>query len=359
MRYIYIVTIIFSIGVFSDDYSSIDLSDSKKNLSYEIFKKLEKDHYLKKINKENFNKKYFNAILNKLDENKNLFTADEVQKYLKKSEAFTENDFDIELAYELINLYFERLIMFSNFQIKLIEGDEFDFKKEDYLDIFYEDNQWQSNLIDLKKLWRLETKNDYLVIKLTESSNLKPQSDLIKRYQNRIRRINQQKEEDIFSLAINILTNQFDPHSSYLSPRSAEDFDLNMSLKLNGIGALLGVEDDYTKIINLVPGGPAEKSGKINPEDRITKIRQIGSSNYTDVVGWRIDEVVDLIRGEAGTEVEIEFISFDSDSDSTKLVTLKREEIKLEDRAAKSEIIDINERRIGIIDLPSFYIDFN
>ena len=130
MRYIYIVTIIFSIGVFSDDYSSIDLSDSKKNLSYEIFKKLEKDHYFKKINKENFNKKYFNAILNKLDENKNLFTADEVQKYLKKSEVFTENDFDIELAYELINLYFERLIMFSNFQIKLIEEDKFDFKKK-------------------------------------------------------------------------------------------------------------------------------------------------------------------------------------------------------------------------------------
>ena len=147
---------------------------------------------------------------------------------------------------------------------------------------------------------------------------------MIKRYKNRIRRISQQKEEDIFSLAINILTNQFDPHSSYLSPRSAEDFDLNMSLKLSGIGAHLGVEDDYTKIINLVPGGPAEKSGKINPEDKITRIRQIGSPNYTDVVGWRIDEVVDLIRGEAGTEVEIEFISFESNSDSTKLVTLKR-----------------------------------
>ena len=155
------------------------------------------------------------------------------------------------------------------------------------------------------------------------------------------------------------MSNQFDPHSTYLSPRSAEDFDVNMSLKLNGIGALLGIEDDYTKIISLVPGGPAEKSGKINPEDRITKIRQIGTDNYQDVIGWRIDEVVDLIRGEAGTEVEIEFISFDSSSDSTKLVTLKREEIKLEDRAAKSEIININNNKIGIIDLPSFYIDFN
>ena len=359
MRYIYILIIIFSIGVSSDNYNKIDLSENKRNLSNEIFNKLEKEHYLKKIDKNNFNKKYFDAIIERLDENKNLFIADEVQKFIKESEVFTENDFDIELAYELINLYFQRLVDFSNFQIKLIEENNFDFSKEDYLDIFYEDNQWQSNFDDLKNLWRLETKNDYLVIKLSESSSVKPQNDLIKRYKNRIRRISQQKEEDIFSLAINILTNQFDPHSSYLSPRSAEDFDLNMSLKLSGIGALLGVEDDYTKIINLVPGGPAEKSGKINPEDKITRIRQIGSPNYTDVVGWRIDEVVDLIRGEAGTEVEIEFISFESNSDSTKLVTLKREEIKLEDRAAKSEIVNVNDSRIGIIDLPSFYIDFN
>ena len=359
MRYIYILIIIFSIGVSSDNYNKIDLSENKRNLSNEIFNKLEKEHYLKKIDKNNFNKKYFDAIIKRLDENKNLFIADEVQKFIKESEVFTENHFDIELAYELINLYFQRLVDFSNFQIKLIEENNFDFSKEDYLDIFYEDNQWQSNFDDLKNLWRLETKNDYLVIKLSESSSVEPQNDLIKRYKNRIRRISQQKEEDIFSLAINILTNQFDPHSSYLSPRSAEDFDLNMSLKLSGIGALLGVEDDYTKIINLVPGGPAEKSGKINPEDKITRIRQIGSPNYTDVVGWRIDEVVDLIRGEAGTEVEIEFISFESNSDSTKLVTLKREEIKLEDRAAKSEIVNVNDSRIGIIDLPSFYIDFN
>ena len=359
MRYIYILIIIFSIGVSSDNYNKIDLSENKRNLSNEIFNKLEKEHYLKKIDKNNFNKKYFDAIIERLDENKNLFIADEVQKFIKESEVFTENHFDIESAYELINLYFQRLVDFSNFQIKLIEENNFDFSKEDYLDIFYEDNQWQSNFDDLKNLWRLETKNDYLVIKLSESSSVKPQNDLIKRYKNRIRRISQQKEEDIFSLAINILTNQFDPHSSYLSPRSAEDFDLNMSLKLSGIGALLGVEDDYTKIINLVPGGPAEKSGKINPEDKITRIRQIGSPNYTDVVGWRIDEVVDLIRGEAGTEVEIEFISFESNSDSTKLVTLKREEIKLEDRAAKSEIVNVNDSRIGIIDLPSFYIDFN
>ena len=345
--------------VIAEEYISIELSDSKKELSQEIFKKLNKEHYIKEIDKDDFNERYFKAIIEKLDKEKNLFVEKEVQTYIKKSRDVINGDFDIKLAYELINLYFERLTDFFEYQIDLIEEDTFDFSKKEYLDIYHEDNQWQSNFNDLYKLWKLETKNDLLVAKLSDSSNSEPSNDLIKRYKNRIRRITQQKEEDIFSLAINILSNQFDPHSTYLSPRSAEDFDVNMSLKLNGIGALLGIEDDYTKIISLVPGGPAEKSGKIKPEDRITKIRQIGTDNYQDVIGWRIDEVVDLIRGEAGTEVEIEFISFDSSSDSTKLVTLKREEIKLEDRAAKSEIININNNKIGIIDLPSFYIDFN
>ena len=351
--------LLLSSFVIANEYTNIELSDSKKDLSKEIFKKLEKEHYIKQINKDNFNERYLKAIIEKLDKEKNLFIEEEVQSYLKRSKDVSNNDFDINLAYELINLYFDRLIEFFEYQIILIEENAFDFSKKEYLDIFYEDNQWQTNFDDLYKLWRLETKNDLLIAKLSDSSNSEPSIDLIKRYKNRIRRIIQQKEEDIFSLAINILTNQFDPHSTYLSPRSAEDFDVNMSLKLNGIGALLGVEDDYTKIISLVPGGPAEKSGKISPEDRITKIRQIGSDDYKDVIGWRIDEVVDLIRGEAGTEVEIEFISFDSATDSTKLVTLKREEIKLEDRAAKSEIINIDGNKIGIIDLPSFYIDFN
>jgi len=345
--------------VIAEEYISIELSDSKKELSQEIFKKLNNEHYIKEIDKDNFNERYFEAIIEKLDKEKNLFIEKEVQSYIKKSRDVIDGDFDIKLAYELINLYFDRLTDFFEYQIDLIEENTFDFSKKEYLDIYYEDNQWQSNFNDLYKLWKLETKNDLLVAKLSDSSNSEPSNDLIKRYKNRIRRITQQKEEDIFSLAINILSNQFDPHSTYLSPRSAEDFDVNMSLKLNGIGALLGIEDDYTKIISLVPGGPAEKSGKIYPEDRITKIRQIGTDNYQDVIGWRIDEVVDLIRGKAGTEVEIEFISFDSSSDSTKLVTLKREEIKLEDRAAKSEIININNNKIGIIDLPSFYIDFN
>ena len=349
----------FCTFVFSNEYINIELSDSKKSLSNEIFKKLEKEHYLKKINKDNFNERYVKAIFEKLDKNKTYFTKEEVEYFLSKSMQNNSDYFDIGLAYDLINLYYKKLINFSDYQIYLLDEYEFNFSKEEYLDIFYEDNQWMYDSESLKDLWRLETKNDLLIANMSDSASSSPREDLKKRYSNRVRRINQQKEEDIFSLAINILTNQFDPHSSYLSPRSAEDFDMNMSLKLSGIGALLGVDEDYTKIISLVPGGPAQKSGKIKPEDRISKIRQKDSDEFTDVVGWRIDEVVDLIRGEAGTEVEIEFISFEADVDSTKLVTLKREEVKLEDRAAKSEVIQIENNKIGIIDLPSFYIDFD
>ena len=359
MKYLYFLIFIFTINVSAYDYEPIELSENKKDLSKEIYLKLEKGHFVKNKDKTNFNERYIKAVLKKLDKNKNYFTADEVNKFLEQSKLKGDGDFDIELAYDLINLYFEKIIKFSKFQIELVENDNFDFNKDEYLDIFYEDNKWALAGSDLEKIWRLETKNDLLIAKTSDSSSSKPNEDLIKRYKNRIRRVSQQKEEDIFSLAINTLSNLFDPHSSYLSPRSAEDFDVNMSLKLSGIGALLGVEDDYTKIISMVPGGPAEKSGKIQPEDRIAKIRQENAEEFVDVVGWRIDEVVDLIRGDIGSKVEIEFISFNSETDSRKLITLEREEIKLEDRAAKSKIIDIDDNKIGIIDLPSFYIDFD
>mgnify|MGYP001210879920 FL=1 len=359
MNYLYFFIFVFAINNIAEDYETIELSQTKKDLSKEVYSKLENGHFIKENDKKHFNERYVQAIFEKLDKNKNYFTNKEVNKYVMQSRVYNEYDFDIELAYELINLYFARMIDFSEFQIQLLKNDVFDFNKDEYLDIFYDDNKWATTYNQLEELWRLDTKNDLLVAKISDSASSNPNDDLIKRYKNRIRRINQQKEEDIFSIAINILSNQFDPHSSYLSPRSAEDFDLNMSLKLNGIGALLGVEDDYTKIISLVPGGPAEKSGKVKPEDRITRIRQEGSKEFEDVVGWRIDEVVDLIRGEAGTEVEIEFISFNSETDSNKSIILKREEIKLEDRAAKSKIIEINTNKIGIIDLPSFYIDFD
>jgi len=343
------------------EYVSQNLSADKIKISQEVFTKIQESHYVKDFVGEDFNKNYIIALIDKLDGNKQYFTKNEVEQFIARSELYKETNFDIDISYEIINLYFKRIVEFSEFQINLINSFSFSFEKDDFLDIYYEDNDW---LIDQKALdnqWKLQTKNEFLLTKMSDDSSSNPKKDLIKRYKNRIKRVNQQKEEDIFSIAMIVMANQFDPHSSYLSPRSAEDFDMNMSLKLEGIGALLGIEDDYTKIISLVPGGPAEKSGKISPDDKITRIRQKDKeSEYVDVIGWRIDEVVNLIRGESDTEVEIEFISSKASEGVRKIVTLKREEIKLEDRAAKGEIYDLaNKSKIGIIDLPSFYIDFN
>ena len=357
--FLFLVTTCSNDAYVPKEYVSTNLSNEKIDLSEEIFNKLQKEHYIKNFVDSSFYNNYVIALIDRLDESKVYFTEQEINSFKEESLINSEIGFDIDVAYTIINLYFKRLTELSEYQILTIQEDSFNFEIDEFLDIYYEDNNWVNNESELYEIWRLQTKNDLLVAMISDELSDSPKEDLVKRYKNRIRRVHQQKEEDIFSIAINTLANQFDPHSSYLSPRSAEDFDMNMSLKLEGIGALLGVEDDYTKIVSLVPGGPAKKSGKILPDDRITRVRQKDSSEYVDVVGWRIDEVVDLIRGEAGTEVEIEFISSKSSLNERKLVTLKREEIKLEDRAAKSKIyLNDDGQKIGIIDLPSFYFDF-
>ena len=340
-------------------------NDKNIILADEVFNKLSKEHYIQEIEGD-FNYNYIDYLINELDDDKRYFTKLEVNYFLNTSKSFSssEHAFDLESAYKIINLYFNRLIELSEFQLELIQKNNFDFNGSDTLDIYSEDNEWKPSKISLKNLWKQITKNDILTSKLADGSDAEAIENIKKRYTNRIRRINQRKNQDIFSIAMNSLTSQFDPHSTYFSPRSAEDFELNMSLKLEGIGALLTTEDDYAKIVSLVPGGPAEKSGQIDPEDKITRIKQEDSDEFEDVIGWRVDEVVDLIRGKSGTSLDIEFIPFDSEDNSNrKIVNLIREEIKLEDRAAKSRVHSLRvideEYKIGIIDLPTFYIDFN
>ena len=338
--------------------------DNRILLSDEIFTKLTEEHYVQKLD-DDFNYKYIEHLIDELDNNKQYFTKYEVNRFLSSAKLFnpSKQSFDIKSAYKIINLYFNRLLEFSDYQIMLIEKEAFIYNGIDSLDIYSDDNEWQPSKLALKRLWKKITKNDMLTSELADKADDNSIEKIKKRYTNRIRRINQRKDEDIFSLAMSSLTSQFDPHSTYFSPRSAEDFELNMSLKLEGIGALLTTEDDYATIVSLVPGGPAEKSGRIDPEDKITRIKQEDSEDFVDVVGWRVDEVVDLIRGKSGSSLDIEFIPSDSEDNSNrKIVNLVREEIKLEDRAAKSSIHSISildqEYKIGIIDLPTFYIDF-
>ena len=348
-------------------------------LCQEIYKKMTNEHFFNDKDLTSINSEIFDTLVDQLDSQKIYFTENEMASFKKKFSRFDDPtsyqkkysksslcSIDLKSEFAFINLYFNRLIEATNYQLKEVSRKNFDFSKEEIILIDDDQKKWHKNKFELKKAWRKLAKNDVLTSMLADKDLEEATETIEKRYKNRLRRISQRNEEDIFSIAMNNLTSYFDPHSSYFSPKSAEDFEMTMSLKLEGIGALLTTEDDYPTIVSLVTGGPADKTGKINPDDKIVKISQVEESNSipTDVVGWRIDEVVQLIRGKAGTKVELELIPGKTeDYSERKFVTIIREEVKLEEQAAKSRVIevkrDLQTIKIGIIDLPTFYIDFN
>ena len=364
---IQIIAIILSICIScsSEPEINIKASIAKYNLATEIYAKIRKEHFFQDQTIENINHELVEVLINQLDSQKIYFTQSEVEK-LKEQSYSPSSKVKINTSYQLINLYFNRLIQATNYQIKVIKKQNFNFYLNEEILIDNEMKEWQENTLNLQRQWYKLAKNDVLTSMLAEKDKDKAIETILKRYKNRLRRISQRNEDDIFSIVMNSLAGLFDPHSSYFSPKSAEDFAMTMSLKLEGIGALMTTEDDYPVIVRVIPGGPAEKSGKISPDDKIVKISQLNTLDASpiDVVGWRIDEVVQLIRGEAGSKVELEIIPAKTeDFSERKWVTLTREEVKLEEQAAKSLVIDVpyNEAnlKIGIINLPTFYIDFN
>ena len=367
---------LLSIGV--EAKINIPVSAEKQELCQEIYKKMTSEHFFNDKDLSSINSEIFDALVDQLDSQKIYFTKNEIDSFKRKFFQFDNPTsyqkkysksslcyIDLKSEFAFINLYFNRLIEATNYQLREVAKKNFDFTKEETILIDGEQKKWQKSKFELKKVWRRLAKNDVLTSMLADKELDEATETIVKRYKNRLRRISQRNEEDVFSISMNNLTSYFDPHSSYFSPKSAEDFEMAMSLKLEGIGALLTTEDDYPTIVSVVPGGPAEKTGKINPDDKIVKISQVEELNSTptDVVGWRIDEVVQLIRGKAGTKVELELIPGKTeDFSERKLVTITREEVKLEEQAAKSRIIEIQRNlqtiKVGIIDLPTFYIDF-
>ena len=367
-RYLYIPVILLSLCIAKVDakyeFLNIYIDKDKLELQEEIILKITSEHFFEYKDITEINSNFQRILIESLDPNKTYFTNDELNIYASSNSQ--EKIFDLNQSFKILNFYFNRLIEATNFQIETLQHEDFNFYKNDFLDIFAEDNDWQLSKDELKNNWYLTTKSDLLneIISDTDDIDIdEKKSALIKRYESRIKMILQRNNEDFFSLVMNTYTNQFDPHSAYLSPQNAEDFDMQMSLKLEGIGALLGIEDDFAKVVSLIPGGPAEKSKEIFADDKIVSIRQYGEKDKVEVIGWRIDEIVKLIRGDAGSKVELEVISSKSDSPERKIVTLTREEVKLEEQAAKSKIFNLqnNEKNIklGVIELPAFYIDFN
>jgi carboxyl-terminal processing protease len=323
-------------------------------------------HYKKVTIDDALSGEIFDRFIKQLDYARNIFLAtdiDDFQKYrLEFDSVLTRGKLDT--AYVIYNLNMQRRLERYEYAVSLLnsKGDKnpFDFTKEEIYSFDREEAPWPASEAELDELWRLKVKSDVLNLTLTKKKWPKIKEVLTKRYEYAIKRLKQSESEDAFQLVMNSFARVVEPHTSYLSPRNAERFQVDMNLSLEGIGAELRSIEDYTVIHRVVTGGPADKSKQLKSKDRIVGVAQ-GDDDFEDVIGWRLDDVVELIKGAKGTTVRLQILSGDSDDEANiKVVSIVRDIIKLEDRAAKSEVYLENpevadSKKLGVITIPSFY----
>ncbi len=305
--------------------------------------------------------KVFERFLRALDYNRNVFTAADINKFAVFKDKFDDaiEVGNLDIAYQIYQLNMQRRVERYQYALGLLDK-EFNFELAN--DKFVYDREsapWAKDVAELNELWRQRVKYDALNLKLAGKDWPKTQELLTKRYQRAIKRLTQTSSEDVFQTVMNSFARSIEAHTSYLSPRNAERFQMEMNLSFEGIGAVLLSEDDYTVIRSVVPGGPADLSEKIKPEDKIVGVAQ-DDDEFVDVIGWRLDEVVELIKGPKGSVVKLQVLKGSSESSVPEVVKLVRDKIKLEDRAAKSEVYvpkdgPNKDQKLGVISIPSFY----
>ncbi|MDM7860883.1 carboxy terminal-processing peptidase [Alteromonas sp. ASW11-36] len=318
-------------------------------------------HYSDVVLDDALSIKIFERFLRSLDSNKNILLKSDVDKFSARQTEFDEalKLGDLSLAYEMYSVGLQRRVERFKYALSLLDtpfdftvaGDKFHYQREDA--------EWPTTTAELDELWRQRVKYDALNLHMADKTSEEISELLTKRYERAIKRLTQTSSEDVFQTVMNAFARSIEAHTSYLSPRNAERFQMEMNLSFEGIGAVLQLEDDYTVIQSIVPGGPADASNKLKPEDKIVAVAQ-AEEQFVDVVGWRLDEVVDLIKGPKGSTVRLQIMKGSGDSKAMSVVELVRDKIKLEDREAKSEVIipEIGANageKIGVIEIPSFY----
>ncbi|ACX87915.1 carboxy terminal-processing peptidase [Pectobacterium parmentieri] len=314
-----------------------------------------RSHYRQFMLDAQFSEKIFNRYLNMLDYSHNVLLASDVAQFsgqkAQLGDALKSGQLDI--PYALYNLAQKR--RFERFQYALSLLDKpVDLTGNDTFELDRSKAPWPQNAGELNRLWDAKVKYDWLSLKLTGKDDKDIKETLTKRYQFAIRRLAQSNSEDVFQLVMNAFAREIDPHTSYLSPRNTEQFNTEMSLSLEGIGAVLQMDDDYTMINSMVPGGPAAKSKNITVGDRVVGVGQNGKP-MVDVIGWRLDDVVALIKGPKGSKVRLEVLPAGKGT-KTRIVTLTRERIRLEDRAVKMSVKTVGKDKVGVLDIPGFYV---
>ncbi|MHB1057887.1 MAG: carboxy terminal-processing peptidase [Rhodanobacter sp.] len=306
----------------------------------------------------------YDAYFKLLDSEKVFFTQADMAKFApmrtKLDDAIWNQDLSAPFA--VFNVYVQRGVERMTYARNLLKKG-FDFSADESYTFDREHADWPKDQAELDELWRKRTMNDWLRLKLAGKDDAEIRKTLDKRYAGYIERVRQLDGQDAFQTFMTAYAETTDPHTDYLGPRAAENFDISMKLSLEGIGAVLQARDDYTQIRELVPGGPAVKSGKVEVGDRIVGVGQGDKGPVVDVIGWRLDDVVNLIRGKKDTTVRLEVIPADVGVDGKhEMVSLVRKKVSIEEQAAKKKIVEIKDgdvtRKIGVIDLPTFYSDF-
>ena len=302
-----------------------------------------------------FSQKVFALYLESLDYSRNLFLQSDVDGFdtYRRSLFSGLEKGDLSAVYYIFNQSIQRRYERLSYALSLLDK-PFDFSQPDAYQFDRKDASWPKNTAELDELWRQRVKYDALSLKLAGKNDAEIKSLLTKRYQSAIKRLAQSESEDAFMTFENAFARSIDPHTSYLSPREADRFNSEMNLSLEGIGAVLQADDDFTVVRSLVPGGPADKSKMLKPEDKITGVAQ-DEGKMQDIIGWRLDEVVDLIKGPKGTKVRLEIQRGEGAARLLQVVELQRDAVRLEDRAAKSSVMVADGKKIGVINIRSFY----
>lgn len=340
-----------------------ELSDTAKDL----VDKLENRHYSKRKFDDELSSELLDNYLRSLDPTRAfLYQSDvdafESYRYVLDDQISSGN---LEAGFVIFNRYKGRIEQRLDKLIgelpELVAG--MDFSVDEELSLEQENRAWPKNEAEADERWRKQIKNSVLNLRLAGKPTEEIAPTLEKRYTNQQHRISQYNAQDAFQVYANALTELYDPHTNYLSPRSSENFNINMSLSLEGIGAVLQLQDEYTRVARIVPAGPADKQGELKPSDRIVAVAQGDDGSFEDVIGWRLDEVVQLIRGPKGTTVRLEVLpASDKAGEERRIITIVRNKVKLEEQSAQKEIIEVPNGdeviKLGVIDIPAFYIDF-
>ncbi|MCU5775817.1 carboxy terminal-processing peptidase [Erwiniaceae bacterium BAC15a-03b] len=324
-------------------------------VSERVTSRFTRSHYRQFDLDKDFSGKIFDRYLNMLDYSHNVLLASDVTQYADKKTILGEEfkSGQLPVFYDLYNLAQKR--RFERYQYALtVLNKPMNFSGNDTIDLDRGKAPWPKSVAELNALWDAKVKYDELSLKLTGKDEKEIREILTKRYQFAIRRLAQSNSEDVFQLAMNAFAHEIDPHTNYLSPRNTEQFNTEMSLSLEGIGAVLQMDEDYTVINSMVAGGPAAKSKSITVGDRIVGVGQ-PNKPMVDVIGWRLDDVVAQIKGPKGSKVRLEILPAGKGT-KTRIVTLTREKIRLEDRAVKMSVKEVGKEKVGVLDIPGFYV---